>query len=68
MFLVLVFMSIILTACDEENCAICYQVVYEDDVEVERDSGVEYCGAELTVKQLSTPVVVGDRKSQYECD
>lgn len=68
LFLAFVFMSIILTACDEENCAICYLVTYENDVETDRDNGVEYCGAELTLKQLSTPVVIGDTKTQWECD
>jgi len=68
LLLVFVFMSIVLTACDEENCAVCYLVTYEDGTETDRDSGVEYCGSELTLKRLSTPVTIDNTTTQYECD
>jgi len=68
LLLVFVFMSIVLTACDEENCAVCYLVTYEDGAETDRDSGVEYCGSELTLKRLSAPVTIGNTTTQYECD
>lgn len=68
LFLVFIFMCMLLTACDEENCAVCYLVTYENDDETDRDSGVEYCGTELTAKRLSPPVVIGDTKTDYECD
>lgn len=68
LFLVFIFLSIVLTTCDEDECATCYLVTYEDDQETSRDSGVEYCGTELSMKRLSVPVTIGNTTTKYECD
>ncbi len=51
-----------------DDCKECKLVVYEDGVKVSETTGTTYCGEDLTAKEDADPVIVGNRRSVYECE
>ena len=65
-------LACLVSGCDEllsDNCAECCVVTYdENSVELSRDNCVEYCDQELDDIESQSPVTVGNRTTQYECN
>ncbi len=60
-------------ACElDEECKHCKTVTYEKDngnwVVVEESAAEEYCGDALEDIEAEDPVIVGDTKTQWECE
>ncbi len=69
LFIVIFILAISLAACELlGDCKTCYLVTYEDGVETNRTTGIEYCGDELADIESEPPVTVGNRTTQYECE
>ena len=64
----LLILTFIGPSCEQlEDCKNCKLVVYEDGVKVSETTPTNYCGEELTAKEDAEPVVVGNKRSVYEC-
>ncbi len=51
-----------------DDCKTCKLVVYEDGIKVSETTGTSYCGDDLKDKEDADPVIVGNRRSVYECE
>ncbi len=56
-----------LFSCTKSDCKNCEVVTYENGAEISRQSAVEYCGDDLNNIENQDPVVIGNRKTVYEC-
>jgi len=63
----MIAIGLTLFSCTKSDCKNCEVVTYENGVEISRQSAVEYCGDDLNNIENQDPVVIGNRKTVYEC-
>jgi hypothetical protein len=68
-FIVFIIIAFMLTACEAiDDCKSCSKVTYNDDGEIGRTPGVQYCGDELAEKESTAPVTVLGVTTAWECN
>ncbi len=66
--LFLVFLAIVIPSCELfDDCKNCSLVTYIDGEYEEETTSVLYCGDELEEKEDASPVIIDNRKTQWEC-
>jgi hypothetical protein len=63
----MITLGLSLYSCEVSDCKNCEVVTYENGVEISRQSAVEYCGDDLNNVENQAPVVIGNKKTVYEC-
>ncbi|MBE0675063.1 MAG: hypothetical protein IH591_10410 [Bacteroidales bacterium] len=66
-----VLMAVSLTSCEGlfETCKVCELVKYDDGVEIDRGTAIEYCGADLVAKEaLGIYSIGGSLSAGYDCN
>jgi len=63
----MITLGLSLYSCGKSDCKNCEVVTYENGTEISRQSAVEYCGDDLNKIEDQAPVVIGNRKTVYEC-
>lgn len=59
-----------LSSCEPDDCKTCKAVTYDatTGAKISETAGVQYCGDELTAIENEAPQIVGNEKTQWECD
>lgn len=65
----MIALGLTLYSCEVSDCKNCEVVTYDVNTgnELSRQSATEYCGDDLNSIENQDPVVIGDKRTVYEC-